>query len=300
MDTDLRVRLATFDWLSEQTDIHGDVLPRELLQQGIEFEGNRVPLISPQGIFKPRILDLPLTITTSPKSPYDDSFGSDGFVLYRYRGSDPNHRDNVALRKVFELGKPLVYFHGIMPSRYLAVWPVFVIGDSPSELTFEVAVEDLAALNLESETVQSVAEGSDARRAYLTTTVKMRLHQRGFRERVLEAYRSQCAFCRLRQRELLDAAHIIPDRIAESSLSVTNGMALCKLHHAAYDSFILGVSPDFIIEVRLDVLEEVDGPILVHGLQSLHSTKLFLPTNEEDWPAVESLEWRYERFLKVA
>ncbi len=27
------------------------------------------------------------------------------------------------------LGLPLVYFHGLAPSRYLAIWPVFVLRD---------------------------------------------------------------------------------------------------------------------------------------------------------------------------
>jgi hypothetical protein len=31
----------------------------------------------------------------------------------------------------------------------------------------------------------------------ITGRVKIRLHQRGFRERVLRAYRDQCALCRL-------------------------------------------------------------------------------------------------------
>lgn len=300
MDTDLAVRLVAFDWLAEQTSAHGDVLHRDLLQQGFEYEGNRVPLISPQGIFKPKILDLPLTLTTSPNSPYDDRFSGDGFLIYKYRGTDPNHRDNVALRKAFELGRPLIYLHGIVPSRYLAVWPVFIIADRPSDLAFEVAVDELSSLELDADERRLVADESLGRRAYLTSTVRIRLHQRSFRERVIEAYHSQCAFCRLRRRELLDAAHIIPDRLTESTPSVTNGMALCKLHHAAYDSFILGVTPGYVIEVRVDVLEEVDGPILEHGLQALHNASVLLPSDEANWPSQDALEWRYDRFRKAA
>jgi putative restriction endonuclease len=56
------------------------------------FEGKRVPLISPQGIFKPQILDLPLTIKTAPiiegrPRPYDDEFEESGLLRYRYRGA---------------------------------------------------------------------------------------------------------------------------------------------------------------------------------------------------------------------
>ncbi len=69
-DRDLAIRLATFDWLKEQTVAFGDVLPRELLPKGFEFQGERVPLVAPQGIFKPRIMDLPLSITTPTADPF--------------------------------------------------------------------------------------------------------------------------------------------------------------------------------------------------------------------------------------
>jgi putative restriction endonuclease len=63
-----------------------------------------VPLLAPQGIFKPAILNLPLSITTTPPSPrkprpYNDEFDNNGLLRYRYRGTDPNHRDNVGLRE---------------------------------------------------------------------------------------------------------------------------------------------------------------------------------------------------------
>jgi len=301
MDTDLQVRLAAFNWLSEQVNSLGDVLPRKLLQRGFEFQGQRIPLVAPQGIFKPQVLELPLSITTAPKGPYDDYFGKDNFLIYSYRGTDPNHRDNVGLRKVFELKRPLVYFHGIEPGKYLATWPVYIIGDDQSNLTFKVAVDDAVPAFEYAETSIShqIAEVADARHAYLTATVKVRLYQRAFREKVLDAYKSQCSFCRLKHRELLDAAHIIPDNFPEGKPVIENGISLCKLHHSAYDSFILGVTPDYIIHVRKDILEEEDGPVLQHGLKGLHKTKLVLPSSRNQWPSQEALEWRYSRFTKA-
>lgn len=302
MDIDLQVRLAAFNWLSEQVNAHGDVFPRKLLEQGFDFQGERIPLVAPQGIFKPRILDLPLSITTAPKGPYDDYFGNDSFLIYRYRGTDPDHRDNVGLRRVFELRRPLVYLHGIEPGKYLATWPIYIIGDDPGNLTFKVAVDDtLPSFEYSQADIASqVAEVSDARHAYLTSTVKVRLQQRSFREKVLDAYRSQCAFCYLRHRELLDAAHIIPDNLPNGRSTIDNGLSLCKLHHAAYDSFMIGVTPDFIIHIREDILEEEDGPILQHGLKGLHRTKLILPSSKHHYPSREALEWRYSRFAKAA
>ncbi|HOY90064.1 MAG TPA: HNH endonuclease, partial [Bacillota bacterium] len=272
MALDQKIRLAAFNWLSEQVGIHGDVLPRKLLERGFGFEGERIVLISPQGIFKPRVMQYPLTITTAPEGPYDDAFGTDGYLSYRYRGTNPDHRDNVGLREAYRNRIPLIYFHGVVPGKYLAVWPVYIIGDDPAALTFKVAVEDQVSMGRQDD--YTVPEENVLKRAYMTAEVRIRLHQRGFREKVLAAYRSQCAFCKLKYGELLDAAHIISDNEPDSRPTIDNGLALCKLHHAAFDSFIISVNPDYIIHVRKDVLDEEDGPMLQHGLKELHKARI--------------------------
>ena len=141
-DHDTRVRNVAFDWLTRQVSIHDDVLPRATLAQGFDFDGRRVPVIGPQGIFKLRLMQVPLSITTAPRGPYDDAVGSDNLLRYRYRGIDPTHRDNVGLRFAMHNGLPLVYLHGIVPGRYLAMWPVYVMGDAPETLTFSIAIDD--------------------------------------------------------------------------------------------------------------------------------------------------------------
>jgi len=70
---------------------------------------------------------------------------------------------------------------------------------------------------------------------------------------VLRAYQQCCAICRLRHDELLEAAHILPDIHPFGEPVVPNGLALCKLHHAAFDANIIGVTPDLEVTVRLDV-----------------------------------------------
>jgi putative restriction endonuclease len=65
-DLDQRVRLAAFEFLDQQRELHGETLPREVLATGFVFDGKRAPLLAPQGIFKPAVLDLPLSITTVP------------------------------------------------------------------------------------------------------------------------------------------------------------------------------------------------------------------------------------------
>ena len=117
---------------------------------------------------------------------------------------------------------------------------------------------------------------------------------------MLSAYKDQCALCRLRHRELLDAAHIIPDSEPDGKPIVKNGIALCKLHHAAFDNFFIGIRPDFKVVVRPDVLEETDGPMLRHGLQGLHDTRMLIPRKIDFRPNAGLLERRWERFAAIA
>lgn len=299
MTLDHRIRAAAFAFLEQQTALYGEVLPHDILQRGFEFDSMRVPLMAQQGIFKPKVLpDIALTIMTAPPRPgepppYDDQLRPDGLLAYRYRGTDPNHYQNVSLRRAKEQSAPLVYLYGIVRGRYLPIWPVFVVGEDRPNHAFLVAVDDR---RFATDEVADLA--TEIRRAYVTRVVVQRLHQRSFRDRVLTAYREQCAMCRLRHAELLEAAHIIPDS-EEGKAIVSNGLALCKLHHAAFDRHILGVRPDLVVEVRRDILEEVDGPMLRYGLQQMHGSRIIVPRSTELRPRPEFLEERYERFRKA-
>jgi putative restriction endonuclease len=302
-DLDALVRLAAFEFLEAQTQIHGDVLSRVVLREGFLFRGHRIRFVGPQGIFKPALLpEIPLSITTAPAKPgrdrpYDDSFGPEG-LRYRYRGSDPMHHENIGLRKAMQRGTPLVYFHGLVPGQYFAAWPVYVVGDDPDSLSFTMALDDHEYIL---DSFASVAEsGTEARRAYVTAVTRKRVHQQAFRERVLAAYRQCCALCRLRHEVLLDAAHILPDSEPEGEPVVSNGLALCKLHHAAFDENILAVRPDYIVEIRSDVLDEIDGPMLIHGLQGFHGKRILVPRTPASRPNPEFLEERFRRFLRAS
>jgi putative restriction endonuclease len=140
------------------------------------------------------------------------------------------------------------------------------------------------------------ADLESLRRSYATSAVRIRLHQRAFRERVLEAYQRQCAFCRLRQEALLDAAHIIPDSDPGGEPHVRNGLALCTLHHSAFDRFFIGLNPDYTIEVRPDIRRAKDGPTLVYAIQSLHGQQILLPRVVGSRPDRELLAQRYAQF----
>ena len=136
---------------------------------------------------------------------------------------------------------------------------------------------------------------------YRDQIVKQRVHQSLFRAMVIDAYQRRCAVCSLNHVELLDAAHITPDADPSGSPATRNGLALCKIHHAAYDRDIIGIRPDLRIEVASSVLAEGDGPMLRHGLQGFPGQQLrAVPARRKDRPDPHRLERRYVEFLKTA
>lgn len=97
-----------------------------------------------------------------------------------------------------------------------------------------------------------------ARRAVVRTVLK-KLRQSGFDQRVFTAYRNQCAFCSI-QLDLLDAAHIIPVAQPDSTDFTSNGIALCTLHHRAYDKHLITFNDKYetlINEDRLNKLKAI-------------------------------------------
>ena len=106
----------------------------------------------------------------------------------------------------------LIYLYGVTRAT-MPVWPVYIVRDHPAELSFSVAVD--APYMPVMSNFKPDPNSLEARRAYITVLTQQRLHQQGFRERVLRAYREQCAICRLRHNELLDAARHPPRQPSE-------------------------------------------------------------------------------------
>lgn len=126
--------------------------------------------------------------------------------------------------------------------------------------------------------------------------VRRRLRQRRFRAELIHAYDTHCAICSLRHSVLLDAAPVIADGEKLGEALVSNGLALCKLHHAAFDSQLPGITRDCEIRVHEDLLDERDGPMLEHGLRAFHKQVIRVPANLLDRPDPDRLALRFEQF----
>jgi len=268
--------------------------------ESFQFDGKRIVIRQTRGrgIHRPAGFEGALSITTTftpfgKEPPYFDLEGQDGYPRYKYQGSDPNLSTNRSLRVCLENGLPLVYFIAVLGGVYKPIYPVFVIGDDANRLEVTLGFHR-SDIDFDTSTM------SDLEKRYAVTETRRRLHQPIFRERVLHAYSSACAVCSLRHRELLDAAHIIGDSRSAGLPVVTNGVSLCKIHHAAFDSNLIGIRPDYRIIVKAGILNEVDGPMLKYGIQQMHESILNLPRSSKLRPDRYRLELRFQEFLDAS
>ena len=250
-----------------------------------------------RGISKPAKLMGALSITTAftpfgREPPYQDLVGDDGFLRYKYEGTDPKLYTNRALRICMEFALPLVYFIGVRKGVYKPTYPVFIIGDDPIRHEFTLGFN-------RSEIGLDMAMLTAPEKRYALRETRSRLHQPIFREQVLHAYATSCAVCHLKHAQLLDAAHIISDSKPNGDPVVPNGIALCKIHHVAFDRNFMGIRPDYTVAINAGLLNEVDGPMLKHGLQEMHGTTLRLPRQRAAYPDKARLSERYEEFRKL-
>lgn len=297
---DARFRAAAFSYVRQLAQANGGVVSRTDLE-AFEFDGKRVPLIERQrGIRKVSWLDAAVSIMTTyvsdpRKAPYDDAIGPDQYFRYKWQGTDPDAFDNRALREAKDRDLQVMWFQGIQPGLYEVDF-VWLIGEEREKHQFVLALDQI------SKDMWGIEDwkGPDQvlRREYAERLVKQRTHQQGFRRRVLAAYANQCALCKLQHVSLLDAAHIREDKDGGEPI-VPNGIAMCAIHHRAFDANVLGIRPDYVIQVQPLVLLEKDGPTLQHALQGVHGQSLQVPQQRAAKPDPALLQERFERFLEA-
>jgi putative restriction endonuclease len=311
-ERDIELRRAALERVRELQHRFDDLVPVGALGEGFQFRGRRVSFGSFfSGIFRPKEMSGPAAlslVTTAPKvgrpAPYEDEF-DEAAARFTYRFRDPQgssaaatrraEADNRALVAAHELSVPLIYFRGIAPSQYAIVAPAFVMSVDRSRRLVELE----AGLPLTDVTDAGLVSDPDVRR-YATREAVFRLHQHRFRAAVLRAYSTRCAVCRLREATLLQAAHIIDDRDPGGVATIVNGIALCAIHHLAYDRNLLGIDPRGVVHISRRLLDEPDGPMLSSGLQGFHGAAILQPRRPDERPDPLRLEVRFATFAAVA
>jgi putative restriction endonuclease len=275
-----------------------DVPYRGGLDRRFAFRGERVPYLTPaKGIFRARVQrgDAALSVNTSLNSAYEDAETDDGFH-YAYQAGGLGHPDNKALRRAYELQVPIVYFIATRAGWYRPEFPCWV---TRMHDVGRYAVIERGAMAGPVDDREPRRIDDPIERRYVFRETRVRVHQARFRGRILPAYRSQCAMCRLKETRLLDAAHIIGDPESHGVPVVANGLCLCSIHHRAFDKDLVGVSPDYEVRVSRDLLDDEDGPML-ELLKGFHGQPLEVPKSVAQRPDRERLAERYERFLARA
>jgi putative restriction endonuclease len=291
-ETDDFIRLAALNRVKELRDVWGDAVPESELARGVPFENEIVFLKGQQGIFKPRQLrDGPLTLMSTLGSSYDDKvLNEPNLVRYDYAPPSREH-ENSGLKNLMAAGKPVILLNQVKPKprpEYMVVAPLYVDGYDDLARQFTLSTRLDTSPNPETQDALVVRE---IRRAYGETTVRTRFHQAYFRRDVLTVHRDRCCVCQLRVRPLLQGAHIIPDSDAMGVPSVQNGLALCSLHHGAYDRRILRIRPDYTIEIDQKWIVASDSFAKV-ALQEFEGATILLPKAVEHRPSPHFLEMR--------
>lgn len=279
-------------------------MPIGVLREGFLHDGQRVSFGSfMKGIHRakeqtgPAALSL-LTAAQKPghPAPYPDEIDpAGGIIHYHYRAGSIDQPDNRALRAAFELQAPMIYFLGLSPGQYQLLAPVFITADDPASRSVIIEV----GLPYQDTQGEGIVSSEGARRERFSTVVR-RLDQERFRRNVLRAYRERCAVCSLRESQLVEAAHIV--RFSEPGAvdTVVNGIALCAIHHRAYDRNLMGIDPMGLIHIGARLLAETDGPMLQAGLQGFHGATILQPRRPADRPEPDRLAARFEEFQAAA
>jgi putative restriction endonuclease len=288
-ERDLRRRII-LELSARLTETGGTITRPELSHFPLGQGDFRRLIDQSRGIWNPRDLSGTLSVVSDPGGSYADRHETGGLFRYSYRAGSAAG-DNTKLRRAMQLGLPMILLRKLEPNLFMPVLPVYVVADD------EPRHEFVLILDAEQYEIADPLHLTPSERRYAERVMRHRLHQPEFRIRVLRAYEIRCTVCSLRHREFLDAAHIIGDREERGDPVVPNGLSLCKIHHAAYDEDLMGISPDGKVAINRELLEEIDGPMLQHGLQAMHGRSIAVPRRRTDRPDPDRLDRRYQRFL---
>ncbi len=120
-----------------------------------------------------------------------------------------------------------------------------------------------------------------------------------FRQNILRAYNYQCAVCGYNLRHDntpvgLEAAHIKWKQYG-GPCTVTNGLALCSLHHSAFDMGSIGLDDS----MKLIVSKGINGGQMVEQLfWNFADQPIVLPQQKEYYPQEEFVTWHRSQVFK--
>ncbi len=157
---------------------------------------------------------------------------------------------------------------------------------------FGQSVKDLAVLSdvaQNPEVNEADIQIQNVARKITVGSVSKKLRDVSFSRRVLSAYSSHCAMCGVQLR-LVDAAHIIPVNHENGTDETRNGLALCALHHRAYDQALVTIVDDYSVQINRNQVTQLQKQTLSDGLTNFSQDLrpiIILPPAISDRPHVE-------------
>ncbi len=151
----------------------------------------------------------------------------------------------------------------------------------------------LSLVNFADETGETEAVGSEViigGQEFVVTHRKLKRDQ-NFRKLVNQAYSFRCVFCGI-QLEIVEAAHIVPHAHPEGNDEPNNGICLCVLHHAAYDSGLIYFTIDGSIKInrnRINYLTKVSRDGGMVKFTDMHYTNIATPSSTIYNPLSENI-----------
>jgi putative restriction endonuclease len=130
------------------------------------------------------------------------------------------------------------------------------------------------------------------KRRFVFMETRRALRDFNFSKRVFTAYAHRCAMCGMQLR-LLEGAHILPVADSSSTDETSNGIALCALHHKAYDNSFLTFDEKYRVHLNVERISELKKSGHDAGLtqfrKSLRSI-IHLPPDRRDRPKLEYVQ----------
>ncbi len=123
-------------------------------------------------------------------------------------------------------------------------------------------------------------------RQRVVTEIRRWSRESGFKRRVVFAYGSRCAVCRV-QLGLVDAAHILPVGAPGSSDHVRNGIALSPTYHRAYDAGLIYLDQQLHMKINTEKLHLLETLDLAGGVDRFRQPlgQIFLPPDPQQRPS---------------
>ena len=141
----------------------------------------------------------------------------------------------------------------------------------------------------------------DEKKKIQQITREAKIRSRGFRFAIIEAYDYKCALCGMKisspdsKSWEVEAVHIVPHRLKGKD-DVWNGLALCRLHHWAFDVGWFTLLDDYSVKIssRINLLPLGIGKLgELDFLRSFvkEKSKIILPLEKEIYPHKNSIYW---------